>query len=103
MTRGPETSARLLRALGASAAACRVDVTLEPVRETRWESATFSGVRHVIAAAAPTSPDLEAWLAALPELDLPMPGQFVAGVELGERFDGGGTTNVAIHALTIAA
>lgn len=103
MTRGPETSARLLRALGASAAACGCAVMLESVRETRWESATFSGVRHFIAATAPTSPDLEAWLDALPEADLPMPGQFVAGVKAGERSNDGGEITFIIYALTIVA
>jgi len=76
---------------------------LEAVCELPWGSATFSGMRHSVIVTAPASPRIIDWLTALPELDLPMPGQFVAGVELNERYDGDGTTTVTIHALTIAA
>ncbi len=85
---------RLLRALRRSAEEHGVSVTLEPVSETAWESATFSGLLHRIAIAAADSPALDAWLRALPEADLPMPGQCVADVVVSARTDGAATIAV---------
>ena len=76
---------------------------LEPLHEAAWESATFSGTQHTLAVAASTSPRIDAWLAALRDIDLPMPGQFVAGMEVSKRFDHKGVTACTILALTIAA
>lgn len=103
MTRVPDPTGRLVRALRTTATASGCAVSLEPILATAWESATYSGTRHTLAAVAPASPHLFAWLAALPEIDLPMPGQFAAGICVSERIDRDGTTTFTVKALTIIA
>lgn len=80
---GPDR--RLLRALRRSAAAAGCVVTLSHDAETPWSSATFVGGQHRIEAAGKS---LDAWLATLPEADLPMIGHFVASCAV-ERREGG--------------
>lgn len=101
MSREPDAAARLVRALTASLAAHGCIATIEPIREARWESGLFSGTRHVLVLSGEVSAPLDAWLAALPEIDLPMPGQFVADVDVTERSEANGTTTLTIEALTI--
>lgn len=76
---------RLLRALARSAQEHDASVMLAPVSEMSWESATFSGFRHTIAVTATASPAFDAWLQALCEIDLSIPGQIVADLIVGER------------------
>lgn len=74
----------LLRALRRSALAAGCDVTLSHEAETPWASATFVGAQHRILVGGES---LTAWLATLPETELPISGHFVAScaVEQGEN------------------
>jgi hypothetical protein len=67
-------------------------------RTAKWSSATFTGSRHTIWFDVEESDALDGLIANLPEAELPMPGHFVADIELAER-DG---TRIGLRALTIA-
>ena len=67
----------LLRALRRSAAAHDCAVELRHFGETAWSTATFTGARHAVHAAADPAA-LRRWLATLPEADFPLHGWFVA-------------------------
>lgn len=43
-----------------------------------WASATFTGARHRLTIVAEKGPATMAWLAALPEMELPIAGHLVA-------------------------
>lgn len=84
MTHCPDPYARLIRALADSAARHGVTIQRRDLHERPWSSATFTGHRLTIlvtvagAAAA-------AWLAALPEEDLPVPGRLVADLAVCDQ------------------
>ena len=67
----------ILRALIASARPFGVTPHLADVDERPWSSATFTGARLTITLDL-AGADPAAWLAALPEADLPVPGRLVA-------------------------
>lgn len=77
MLHRPDPGTRLLRALAADAR--RYGLTLRHVGDDAmpWASATFVGVRLSMQLVA-TGGDPAAWLGALPEADLPVPGYLVA-------------------------
>jgi len=65
---------------------------------TPWFSATFSGARHCLQFDVATDADIDAFIAAIGEVDLPMHRHFVAeavATRSGQR--------VTVEALTIAA
>lgn len=66
-----------------------------------WASVTFTGARHCLALVALETPALRAWLAALPDLDLPLSGHLVAdlAVEAEERH--GTMLHVSLAVLTV--
>lgn len=101
MSRGPNAATLLVRALGKSAeeAGC----PLFPVQSdwTRWASATFTGARHVLVLAAAPGPALDAWLAELPERDLPMRGHLLADIAVTSVHGDGLRVEIALEALTV--
>lgn len=101
MSRGPDAATLLARALLAHAAQARCAIILETCDSTRWSSATFAGARHRVSLTAPARPALDAWLAALPEADLPMRGHLVADLAVHTGAVSGDTASVTIEALTV--
>ncbi len=73
-----------IRALTRQAKGEGVTLTATVIARRRWASALFEGVRLTIETTAPER-NFDAWLAALPEAELPLRGHFVADVELIER------------------
>lgn len=71
-------------------------------RTTKWSSATFTGSRHLIWFKPDQQADLDELLKNLPEVDLPMPGHFVADIEVAERHDHADGARIGLRALTIA-
>jgi hypothetical protein len=71
-------------------------------RTSKWSSATFTGTRHMIWFDITSREGLNDLLQNLPEADLPMPGHFVADIELAERHDRDDGARIGLHALTIA-
>ena len=71
------------------------------VAKTRdWASATFVGMRHELSFACAASPVL---IDALPDVDLPMRGHFVADLLVQSMTTEGAVSRVAIEVLTIVA
>lgn len=71
-------------------------------RGENWSSATFTGTRHMIWFDVAGSELLDGLVAGLPEADLPMPGHFVADIEMVERHEQGDSVRIGVRALTIA-
>jgi hypothetical protein len=95
--------AGLRRALILSAEQAGFELYVAGSASKPWASAMFVGSRHTAVIAANASPAFDAWLAKMPDADLPLRGQFIASLELGERApDGHGNDVVSIEALTIA-
>ena len=69
---------RLARALTGDAARAGCAVTLVVASVEPWSSATFSGSVITLILTAPTGPALSAWLAELPERDVPLGRDIVA-------------------------
>lgn len=101
MTRGPDSTALLQRALAASASTYGVAVTFGRMGATPWESATFSGARHVIEARVAGEEAADAWVNALPEVDLPLHGHLVADLSVTGVTQGGAERSFTIEALTV--
>jgi hypothetical protein len=92
-----DASRRLVRALS---------VYLGPLtaidhRTTKWSSATFTGTRHRIWFDVSDPSNLDELLRNLPEADLPLPGHFVADIEVTERQDHDDGSRVGLAVLTI--
>lgn len=85
----------LLRALRLSATAAGVDVAVEHEAETPWASATFVGAQHRVRV---TGEALDAWLAVLPEADLPVRGHLVASCKVARRPGSTTLTILLLHA-----
>ncbi|AYJ86034.1 hypothetical protein D3Y57_08710 [Sphingomonas paeninsulae] len=71
-------------------------------RTSKWSSATFTGTRHMIWFDIGPCDKLGTLIQNLPEADLPMPGHFVADIELAERNDLPESVRLGLRALTIA-
>lgn len=97
-----DVAARLARALLADAARAGVAVTLAPLASRPWMAALFTGATHTTTLESADDEAAAAWLAALPEADLPVHGWIVdVSVEAIARADGRLTATLAL--LTIAA
>jgi hypothetical protein len=69
---------RLARALEASARAAGCRLALSGAIERPWASATFVGAHHALEVDGAPTEALLAWLAALPETAIAVPGHVVA-------------------------
>ena len=78
---------RLARALTHDAARAGCAVTLVVVSVEPWSSATFSGSVITLTLAASIVPALSAWLAALPERDIPLGRDIVADLAVEPEED----------------
>lgn len=86
----------LARALVADAARYGLALVVRDWRAHPWASATFVGARHVATLAV--TGDAAAWLARLPEADVPLRGHLVADLVVRAGADG----PVMLEALTLA-
>ena len=101
MARDGDMAMLLMRAIDADARRAGCAVTLARATSTRWSSATFAGARHELAIEGVDSPALDAWLAALPEAELPVRAQLVADLVVKGVTREAGVATVAIEALTV--
>jgi hypothetical protein len=97
MSRGPDVATQLTRAIEASGPA----VTVARHEARRWASATFSGARHRMMVEARATPELDRWLAALPESEFALRGHLVADVAVASAEKSEGRARVVIEALTV--
>ncbi|WP_404334202.1 hypothetical protein AB2M62_12605 [Sphingomonas sp. MMS12-HWE2-04] len=101
MSRGPDAATLLERALRADAASAGVAVTIGQSDMTRWASVSFTGARHTLALVALSEPALDDWVAALPDIDLPMRGHLLADLTVKQVRRAGADTHLLIEALTV--
>ncbi|MES2987636.1 MAG: hypothetical protein V4808_07005 [Pseudomonadota bacterium] len=101
MSRGPDAATLLERALiaGAEAEGCAITIPKWDVR--RWASATFVGAQHALALTCARSPQLDAWLAALPEAEFALRGHLVADLKVMQIVRDGDAVSVALEILTV--
>lgn len=101
MSRGPDSNTLLVRALYRDS--CRADCPLEIVIAdwVGWASATFTGARHAMQWTALPSPALDLWLAALPELDLPLRNHLLADIFVTGLTPSADFVVIDIEALTV--
>ncbi|KQM85959.1 hypothetical protein ASE67_08725 [Sphingomonas sp. Leaf23] len=92
MSRGPDAATLLERRLRIAAEAAGVSIAITASDWTGWASATFNGARHRLTLSSGDA-GFAAWLAELPEADLPLRGHLVAdlivtgGATLPDRDD----------------
>lgn len=101
MSRGPDAATLFARALIASARAADIAVQIVASDWERWASATFTGARHMLTVKAVPCPAFDAWLAALPEADLPIRGHLVADLTVLGVTHGSGEAVAKLEALTV--
>lgn len=84
MSRGPDALTLLERRLRIAAETAGVAIDIPESEAVPWASATFNGARHRLTM---TSDDVgfDAWLAGLPEADLPLRGHLVADLAVVGR------------------
>ena len=83
MSRGPDALALLERRLRIAAEAAGVAIDVRDSVATPWASATFNGARHRLIIASDDA-GFDAWLAGLPEADLPLRGHLVADLAVAD-------------------
>lgn len=93
--------ARLGHALAASVRGAGVAASIAAHTASPWISATFEGARHDVTLAAPRSPLLGRWVAALAEAELPMRGHLVASLAVDRIEDDGAIVTLTLTVLTI--
>lgn len=93
---------RFERALCASARRAGATITIASHAASEWRSATFNGARHVVEASGADSDALDAWLAALEEAELAVPGHMVAELKIGARDHVGRDARFRVEGVTVA-
>jgi hypothetical protein len=101
MSRGPDAATSLERALLAHARASGCPVALVSSGCTRWASATFAGMRHMLDVRARASSALDGWLAGLPEAEFTLRGHLVADLVIERIRREGEATIVSLEVLTV--
>lgn len=91
---------RLIRALQRAANAAGVEICWELLDTTPWNSALFVGERLALAGRSTPVPALDAFLAALPEMEFRLPGACVADLVI-ERPCASETCAFRLQALVI--
>lgn len=69
--------------------------------QSPWASATFSGARHRLTVTAADTPHAAAWLAALPEIELPIAGHLVADLHVAAVTRAEGALRAVLDVLTV--
>lgn len=89
MSRGPDVTTLLERRLLLAGQAGGHGITIDGIGSTPWASATFNGARHRVRLGGRATAELEAWLQALAEAELPLRGHLVADLAiLSSKVDG---------------
>jgi hypothetical protein len=101
MSRGPDVTTLLERALLASADAAGCPLRLVTSEMTRWASATFAGARHMLSVTSRASSALDAWLAALPETEFALRDHLVADLVVQSVKQEAGEAVIALEILTV--
>ncbi len=98
MSRGPDATTLLERRLRIAAEAVGVTIAITASDATPWASATFNGARHRLTLVGEGAA-FKRWVAALPDIDLPLRGHLVA--DLVVRRAVAGESVVVLEVLTV--
>ena len=101
MSRGPDVTTLLERRLLLAGQAGRHGITIDGIESTPWASATFNGARHRVRLGGTATSELQAWLQALPEAELPLRGHLVADLALLSSEVEGDRLRAEIEVLTV--
>lgn len=101
MSRGPDASTLVERALTAAAGRAGSPVTIADSTTERWASVTFAGARHMLTLTAPCSDALDQWIAALPDEEFELRGHLVADLSVARIHRHDGHMAVALEVLTV--
>lgn len=101
MSRGPDVTSLLERRLLLAAQVGGHGITIDAIESTPWASATFNGARHRVGLGGRATAELEAWLRALPEAELPLRGHLVADLALLSSETDGDRLRAEIEVLTV--
>lgn len=93
---------RFERALCASAKRAGAPIMIASHAAREWRSATFNGQRHVVEASGARGDALDAWLSALAEAELSVPGHMVAELRIGARDHAGANARFRLEGVTVA-
>ncbi len=100
MSRGPDAATLLERRLRIAAEAAGATIAITASDWVRWASATFNGARHRVTIAGEGA-RFEAWMATLPEADLPVRGHLVADLAVAARRDTADGVAFDLEVLTV--
>jgi len=101
MSRGPDATTQLERALVANAEATGCAVAIAEADLTRWASVTFAGARHMLTLTGGACPALSRWIAALPEAEFALRGHLVADLSVEAVRREGAEVTVMLEVLTV--
>jgi len=101
VSRGPDAAMLLRRALERHAERCGLSLSWHVTQSRRWASATFVGACHRMALAI-EGPGIDAWIAALDEVDLPLRGHLVADLIVATIKQTDTRADLGIEVLTVA-
>jgi len=101
VSRGPDAATLLVRSLETDSHRAGCPARVMESNWTRWASATFSGARHELSLDAAISAELDLWLDALPEADLPLRRHLVADIVVTSVRRADGIATIALEALTV--
>lgn len=101
MSRGPDASTTLQRALLREARLAGCAIVIPAAQMTRWASATFTGAQHRLTLTAPDDAALETWLGALSDADIVLRGHLLADIAILSIVRAEGRAMVTVEALTV--
>lgn len=93
---------RLERALLRAATRAGAPIRIDGHASEAWHSATFAGGRHRLEASGVTGARLDAWLAALDDAAIEVPGHVVADLSVAACERVGMRTRFRVNGLTVA-
>lgn len=101
MSRGPDASTLLKRALLLDARVAGCVVTVPAAHMTRWASATFTGAQHRMMLEAEDSTAFGTWICKLSEANVPLRGHLLADLIIVSSARRDCRAIVVIEALTV--
>lgn len=101
MSRGPDATTLLRRALEHGACESGLRLAICASESNRWSSATFTGAQHRFVVTAADDAAFDRWLRALGEREFTLRGHLVADVALASIVRAEGRAVVVIEALTV--
>ena len=101
MSRGPDASTLLQRALLRNARQAGCTLAIAAAHATRWASATFAGTQHRLTLDAVDDGSFQSWQSRLNDAELPLRGHLLADVATVTLARTDGRAIAVIEALTV--